>query len=182
MVFNLNSGWYQIRSLSVLPIGCFHERYARGIARSSARFAFESRNFLSPRNESAYTRANGQSVPGSRAGTPSYYFYGPKTSVGITIISLQDSNEFHPRLPCSLPFSLSLSASGPCSSLLRSLRSPLLLFIRFSLIPSFLSYSPFFSLTPLYFLSLILAAVRRGARGPHDRSPGREKQETDSDR
>jgi len=50
-----------------------------------SRLKFESRRFLSRRNESPCTRA--AKVPGSRAGTPSYYFYGPETSAGIIIIS-----------------------------------------------------------------------------------------------
>lgn len=61
------------------------ERGARVCPRTSLRLKFESRRFLSRRNESPCTRA--AKVPGSRAETPSYYFYGPETSAGIIIIS-----------------------------------------------------------------------------------------------
>jgi len=50
-----------------------------------SRLKFESRHFLSRRNESPCTRT--AKVPGSCAETLSYYFYGPETSAGIIIIS-----------------------------------------------------------------------------------------------
>jgi len=77
---------------------------------------FESRRFLSRRNESPCTRA--AKVPGSRAGTPSYYFYGPETSAGIIIISpgrgqARSSALLH-RLVCSSSSSSSSSSFPAC--------------------------------------------------------------------
>lgn len=63
-----------------------------------ANLEFDSRRFLSRPYESACTR--GTKVPGSCAETSPYYFYDLKTSVGITIISSQESDELHPRLFC----------------------------------------------------------------------------------
>lgn len=127
------------------------EKGARVCPRTSLRLKFESRRFLSRRNESPCTRAG--KVPGSRAETPSYYFYGPETSAGIIIIS-PGRGRARSSVPSGLHLPSSSTSSSSSSQLLPCRCTPLLV-RSFTVARSLFGPSPFHyhSLFPLPYLS-----------------------------